>query len=47
MKQLILGAVISLTGLGLLLSKFNVLGVLVLIIGIAIGINGHNKFDKS
>jgi len=47
MKQLIFGVIITLTGLGLLLSKINFLGILVLIIGVAIGIKGRNKVDKA
>jgi len=46
MKQLIVGTVISLTGLGLILSAFKIIGVLVLIIGVAIGIGGRNKIDS-
>jgi len=46
MKQLILGTVISLIGLGLILIKSNILGVLVLFIGVAIGIKGRNKIDN-
>lgn len=47
MKQLIIGSVISLVGLGLILMKLNVFGVLVLLIGVAIGIKGRNKIDNS
>lgn len=47
MKQLILGSVISLVGLGFILMKLNVIGVVVLIIGVAIGIKGRNKIDNS
>ena len=46
MKQLIVGSVISLIGLGLILMKLNDFGVLVLLIGVAIGIKGRNKLDK-
>jgi hypothetical protein len=47
MKQLIIGTVISLIGLGLIISTFKILGVLVLIIGVATGIRGRTKIDNS
>ena len=47
MTQLILGLVITLIGLGLLLSKLNFVGILFLIIGVAIGIKGRNQIDKA
>ena len=47
MKQLTIGVVISLVGIGLILVKMNFLGVLALLIGVAIGIKGRDKIDRS
>ena len=47
MKQLTVGVVISLIGIGLILSKISFWGILALIIGVAVGIKGRNKIDRS
>ena len=46
MKYLVIGTIVSLIGLGLIANKVNVIGIIILIIGIAIGLKGRDKLDK-
>jgi hypothetical protein len=46
MIYLIIGAIISLIGVGFILSKFNFLGIILLLIGVSFGLKGRRKIDK-
>jgi len=46
MNYLIIGTIISLTGVGFILSKFNFLGIILLLIGISFGLKGRREIDK-
>jgi len=43
---LIVGMVVGLSGLGLMMSGYRLLGVIVLMIGGGISLKGRNKLDK-
>ena len=46
MIYLIVGAIISLTGVGFILFKFNFLGIILLLIGVSFGLKGRREIDK-
>jgi len=46
MIYLIIGTIISLTGVGLIISKISLLGIILLLIGASIGLKGRRDLDK-
>ena len=46
MIYLIIGAIISLAGVGFILLKFNFLGIIFLLIGVSFGLKGRREIDK-
>ena len=46
MNYLIIGTLISLTGVGFILFKFNFIGIILLLIGISFGLKGRRDIDK-
>ena len=46
MIYLIVGAIISLTGVGFILFKFNFIGIILLLIGVSFGLKGRREMDK-
>jgi len=46
MIYLVIGTIISLTGVGLIMKDISLFGVLFLIIGVSIGLKGRNEIDK-
>ena len=46
MIYLIVGAIISLAGVGFILLKFNFFGIILLLIGVSFGLKGRREIDK-
>jgi len=47
MKYLIMGAIIALSGIGLIQIDYNLIGIIVMIAGLAIGLKGCRELDES
>ena len=46
MIYLIVGSIISLIGVGFILFKFNLIGIILLLIGVSFGLKGRREIDK-
>ncbi len=46
MIYLIIGTIISLAGVGFILLKNSLLGIILLLIGVSIGLKGRRELDK-
>lgn len=47
MIYLIIGTITSLAGIVLLVNKMSLLGILLLIVGVAVGLKGRRDIDKT
>lgn len=46
MSYLIIGTILSLGGVGLIMSKISVPGIVLLLIGVFIGLKGRSEIDR-
>lgn len=47
MVYLIIGTIISLAGIGFIISKIKIIGLILLLIGISVGLKGRREIDKN
>ena len=46
MIYLIIGSLISLAGVGFILAKLSIIGIILLIVGVFVGLKGRKELDK-
>jgi hypothetical protein len=46
MVYLIVGAIIALSGIGLMMNEFRLIGIIIALLGAAIGFKGRRELDK-
>ena len=46
MKQIIAGTILALAGVGMISTNHSFWGAILLIVGVALGLKGHQKSDK-